>query len=124
MREQDSHASGLHVLVAGGDLLARSRITDAADRAGSSCSFVSLAELPESLEAGKCKILILDLDEGREAALARLVEARTAGNAPQRALGYFSHIDVELGKAARSAGLEVYPRGRFWRTLPELLGGG
>lgn len=40
-----------------------------------------------------------------------------------RAVGYLSHVNDELGAAAREAGLEAWPRGRLLRELPHLLSG-
>jgi hypothetical protein len=32
-------------------------------------------------------------------------------------------VQEEAGARARAAGIEVYPRGRFWRDLPLILSG-
>jgi len=63
-------------------------------------------------------LVVLDLDSGGRALIDTW--AGLAGTGP-RAIGYFSHVDAELGEHARSRGVEAVPRGRFWRTLEEEL---
>lgn len=63
------------------------------------------------------EVAVVDLDgEGAEA----VAELRNLGFAG-RILGFFSHVNAELGGAAEAAGAEVYARGRFWRDLSDLL---
>ncbi|MFN2491139.1 MAG: hypothetical protein ABR529_15700 [Actinomycetota bacterium] len=109
-------------LLVGGDLMARARLEAAASAAGVALHTASPEGLGEALRAAPARWLILDLDQGRRAALDALVRARADGLVPERVVGYFSHVDEELGRAARAAGCEALPRGRFWRTLPELFG--
>lgn len=66
-------------------------------------------------------LVVVDLDEGGPEVLEELAAARERGLLPRRVLGYFSHVSQEVGAAARDAGVEVYPRGRFWRELTSLL---
>jgi hypothetical protein len=103
--------------------MARSRIEDAARRAG--LDFEQAPALAPQSAGGRdagSTIVVVDLDSGGREALAALAAARETGNEPLRAIGYFSHVDVALGEAARGAGVEAHPRGRFWRTLPDILG--
>lgn len=65
-------------------------------------------------------LLILDLDEGGTEALAELTEARASGPLPP-VIGFLSHVDRPLGRAAREAGCRAISRGKFWAKLPELL---
>jgi hypothetical protein len=65
-------------------------------------------------------LLILDLDRGREPALDEL-DSVAAGDRPPTVVGFFSHVDAGLAIAARAAGCEPIPRGRFWTALPDLL---
>ena len=111
------------VLLVGGDLMARARLQDAASRAGAELHTVAKGALSEALVSDPPDLVVLDLDEGREPVLQELEAARSRGARPARVIGYFSHVDERLGEAARRAGCEALPRGRFWRELPRLLGG-
>jgi hypothetical protein len=68
-------------------------------------------------------LIVVDLDDGGPELLAALATAAEAALLPGRVLGYFSHVREDTGRAARAAGVEAYPRSRFWRELPELLRG-
>ena len=67
------------------------------------------------------EVLVLDLDEGGLAALNELTAARAAGTVPATVIGFMSHVDRELGRAAREAGCKAVARGRFWGHLAEIL---
>lgn len=104
------------------DLLARSRIEDAAARAGWRLESARADDLVERLASARPNLLVLDLDAGGRALLD---EVAAAGEAlPPRVVGFFSHVDAELRAAAVAAGCEAMPRGKFWRTLPDLLASG
>ena len=66
-------------------------------------------------------LVVVDLDEGGPEVLEALATAAERGLLPRRVLGYFSHVQETTGAAARAAGVEAYPRSRFWRELPSLL---
>ena len=66
-------------------------------------------------------LVVVDLDDGGPDVLEALSAAGEQGLLPDRVLGYFSHVQEETGRSAREAGIEAYPRGRFWRELPQLL---
>ncbi|MGH2820888.1 MAG: hypothetical protein ACRDJ5_09565, partial [Actinomycetota bacterium] len=83
---------------------------------------VATPGLRAALASDPPSVLVLDLDQGRDEVLSELEAARGEGAAAGRVVGYFSHVDEPLGAAARAAGCEALPRGRFWRELPELLG--
>ncbi|CAN5573844.1 hypothetical protein BH24ACT26_BH24ACT26_21840 [soil metagenome] len=102
--------------------MARARVEQAVATVAGELRVARVGGLVETLEAAGGDILVLDLDQGGEASLEELVAANAADLAPPRVIGFFSHVDDELGRAARAAGCEALPRGRFWRTLPELLG--
>jgi hypothetical protein len=107
------------IAVVGGDLMARSRIEAAAAANSLGIQRLSPDDL-ESLEAPPdVDLVVLDLDSGGRA----LVDtwASLADESGPRAVGYFSHVDVALGDHARSRGVDAVPRGRFWRTLEEIL---
>jgi hypothetical protein len=102
------------------DLLARSRIEDAAARAGWTVELATAPALSERLASSRADLLVLDLDAGGKALLDQ-VAAGDRDLLPERVVGFYSHVDTELGAAAADAGCDAMPRGKFWRTLPELL---
>jgi hypothetical protein len=102
--------------------MARSRLAEAAARAGVELSVVGFGSMTDTLRARRPDLVILDLDEGREAVLAELEAAAAEGLVPVQVLGYFSHVDSALSEAASGAGCRAIPRGRFWSSLDELLG--
>ena len=112
---------GLEILLLSDDLLARSRVLAAAAAAGVEVHAGSPRDALEELRRHPGAVALLDLDGGRGALLEDLQAARAEGVGPVRALGFLSHVDAALGDAARRAGCEALPRGRFWRELPELL---
>jgi hypothetical protein len=100
------------VLVLTTDLLAIGRIEAAARAAGWSISVVRPDVDPSS--AGDADLIVVDLDALGPGAVPAF--APTAD-----VVGFFSHVDKDLGEAAARAGIDVFPRGRFWRELPRLL---
>ena len=104
--------------------MARARLEQAAGDAGLSVATAPPERLDDALRAHEPDVVILDLDAGGRELLDRLEEARTGGALRARVVGYFSHVDADLGAAARAAGCEALPRGRFWRALPEVLAEG
>jgi DNA-binding response OmpR family regulator len=109
-------------LVVSVDLLARSRIEDAAARAGWKVESATPRSLGE-LGGSSGELLVLDLDAGGKELLEVVTAKRAEGALPKRIVGFYSHVDKELGAAAAAAGCDAMPRGKFWRTLPELLSG-
>ena len=73
------------------------------------------------LETQPVDLLVLDLDRGRDRALDAVAAAREAGLTPAKVVAFVSHVDDDLVQAARRAGVDAWPRGRFWRSLEELL---
>jgi hypothetical protein len=63
----------------------------------------------------------VDLDDGAGALVDQLTRK---GPFPYKVIGYFSHVDTELGRAATEAGIEAYARGRFWADPAKILFGG
>lgn len=108
------------IVLVGGDLSARARLSDAASRAGIELVTTTPERVADVVEATRARLVVLDLDEGRERALDAVARVRVSDATP-RVVGYFSHIDQELGERARAAGCEAFPRGRFWRELHELV---
>jgi hypothetical protein len=103
------------VVLVSRDLLARGRVTEAADAAGVSL-ITTPPDAPESLPPAP-DLVLLDLDAMDATTIARFARS------PGRVLGYYSHVDVDLGDAAGRAGVEALPRGRLWRELPQILAG-
>jgi DNA-binding response OmpR family regulator len=109
----------MDVLFVGDDLMARARVEEAAKRSGSRVDVVTPEEVGRRLGDDEAVVLV-DLDRAGPDGLTSLSEV--AGRA--RVIGYFSHVDEELGKRAQEEGIEALPRGRFWRELPSILAGG
>ena len=94
------------------DLNARTRL----EAPGHVVRVVALEGVAKAVADIPADAVVVDLDEvGADAIEA----ARNAG--ARRIVAFFSHVNAELGRAAEAAGAEVYPRGRFWRSLPEIL---
>lgn len=110
------------VLLLDGDLLARARVEEAARGAGLELVTASSDAGGEALLEPAPDLVIVDLDRGRDAALVAVGAARAVGLAAP-VIGFFSHVDVELGAAAEAAGIRTFRRGRFWAELPALLEG-
>lgn len=113
--------SELDVLVVDADLMGVGRLEAAATVTGANLRMVSAAALDEALRDAPGDLLILDLDRGREKALDVLDEVKAHGLLPARVVAYVSHVDEALVSSARERGYEALPRGRFWRSLEELL---
>ena len=105
------------LVLASSDLNARARVLEAAG--GRDVIVAPPVGFTEKLDAAV--VLILDLDEGGEAALEELKLARAAGAAPAHVIGFMSHVDRDLGRTAREAGCRAVARGRFWTHLAEIL---
>jgi DNA-binding NarL/FixJ family response regulator len=111
-------------LLVGGDLGARARVDAAASGTGVTVVTTTPERMADAMRSDSLDFVILDLDTGRERVLQALQDARADGSAPNQVVGYFSHIDRELGEAARRAGCRAVPRGAFWRDLPALFAEG
>lgn len=98
--------------------MARARIERAVANLGAVLVHGSPSQLDDALASQRPDLLILDLDGGGPDLLAALAQSRPS----TRVVGYYSHIDTELGDAARRAGCEPIPRGRFWRSLEDIIG--
>ncbi len=112
----------MRIFLASGDLQARARVGAAAERIGAEVVDGAAAGFGDRLEG--IDTLIIDLDAGREAALAELAPLAVDGRLPARVIGFFSHVDTDLEAAATAAGVETLRRGRFWRDLEKILGRG
>lgn len=105
---------GRHVLLISTDLQARVRAEAAAREAGMGLR-AARPDVPADPDDGTVAV-VLDLDQIESP--AAWVE-RIGGRA--RVLGFFSHVQTDTGDEARAAGVEVYPRGRFWLRLSQIL---
>lgn len=94
------------------DLMVASRVDAALTGAG---HHVVLARSLQEASLDGVELLVVDLDvENAEAVVGPGVPV----------LGYYSHVDVEIKKAAEAAGVDlVVPRSRMSRELPELVEG-
>ena len=104
------------VLVVDADLLGLARIEGAAGRAGRPVAVARSGDLADGI-GEDVGLVILDLDRGREPALDALDVA--AGET--RVVMFVSHVDEDLARRARERGYETLPRGRFWRSLDDLM---
>jgi hypothetical protein len=109
------------VVMVGGDLMARSRVEQAAEAAGLRLERLAFNDLDALEQAPRAEVVVLDLDDGGRELIDRWVAL--AGDEAPRTIGYFSHVDAALGEHAGANGIEAMPRGRFWRTLNETLAG-
>jgi hypothetical protein len=69
-------------------------------------------DLQRRLKAGTFEAVVIDLDEAGVLA----VPETTA-----KVLGFYSHVDEQMAEKARAAGIDAYPRSRFWREAAGLL---
>jgi hypothetical protein len=107
------------IVLASADLNARARVLEAAGPR--EVETVAATGFRSHLQGAS--LLILDLDEGGTDALEELKEATAVGETPATVIGFMSHVDRELGRAAREAGCRAIARGRFWSHLDEELQG-
>ena len=107
-------------VLASDDLNARARVLAVAEGAGVDVVTTGATGFRDHLAGSD--LLILDLDRGRDQALAELAAAADAGESPPTVVGFLSHIDGDLARSARAGGCRAIARGRFWTSLPELLG--
>ena len=105
------------LVLASSDLNARARVLEAAR----DLDVVTTPPVGFTGALEGAAILVLDLDEGGEEALGELSAAGAAGSTPATVVGFMSHVDRDLGRAAREAGCRPIARGRFWTDLAEIL---
>lgn len=119
MTDQTVHVRS--VLAVGGDLIAKSRLQEAADRVRIPISFCMPTEVRTRLMETAPSLVVVDLDEVGKEQLHRLGLAQAEGLFSGHLVGFYSHVDAELAEAARQIGCKAVPRGRFWRTVDEIL---
>jgi hypothetical protein len=99
------------VVFVGADLNARVRLEAVAEE------LIQVASLGE-LSGTPNEIVVIDLDAAGPDLWAQL---QSRPDVAERAVGFYSHVNVELGRQAAESGIRAYPRGRFWTNLRELL---
>lgn len=115
---EEAHIPAAKVLLVSRDLNARARVEAALPESADLVTAPSLGDVPSDV-----KLVLLDLDAGGRESLDRVAVLQQ--ERPEvRWVGFYSHVDEELGAAAGDAGIEALPRGRFWRQLTDLLADG
>ena len=111
------------ILVAVEDLFFRAKIWEAARLAGVAIEAVGLDALRAQTAQPDVAAIILDLNDKSGAAVEAVRALRAAScNAPLTIVGFASHVQSDLIRAAREAGCsQVLARSAFSRDLPRLL---
>lgn len=112
------------VLAAVDDLLFRSKIRTTAKQAGVDLTLVhSAAEIPAEARAKGPTLVIFDLNTDKGDPIATIAEMKKdPALAGIRTLGFVSHVETGLIRAARAAGAdEVMPRSVFASQLADIL---
>lgn len=106
------------------DLFFVGKLEGTAKQVGAALTIVRAVDFAlETLRKQKPALVIFDLNTTSADAveLIRRLKADEEFSAVP-VLGFFSHVQVELQRAAQAAGCEqVMPRSKFTATLPELL---
>ncbi len=101
------------------DLLVSSRIVEAAKRIGARAGIASPEEVITRITVDHPKLMVLDLGMPGLDLDAIAEAARRDGVA---LVAFYPHVDVELRRAARRAGIDrVYARSRFLRETAVIL---
>ena len=118
-RSRSADGDGRTVLAVVSDLLIEVRIEAAAQLQGVALQTVAAEDAATHIGDSAHRLVIADLAVVHDLdALA--AAARRAGVA---IVAFYPHVDTGLRKAATDAGIDyVYPRSRFLRELPKILG--
>ena len=117
-RSRSADGDGRTVLAVVSDLLIEVRIEAAAQLQGVAVKAVSAEDAADHIGDSRHELVIADLAVVRD--LDGLATA--AREAGVTVVAFYPHVDAELRKAAKRAGIEhVYPRSRFLRELPKIL---
>lgn len=112
------------VLAVVDDLFFVGKLQATARQVGTELTTVRAADFKlEALRQQKPALVIFDLNTTSGNAVELIRQLKADGELRQvPALGFFSHVQVELQRAAEAAGCEqVLPRSKFAATLPDLL---
>jgi DNA-binding NarL/FixJ family response regulator len=112
------------VLVAVDDLLFSSKIRATAKQAGVPIVFArSPEEILQQAKALRPALAIFDLNSGKTDPISTIAALKAdPDTAGIHALGFASHVHVELIAAAKQAGADdVLPRSAFAAKLPDIL---
>jgi len=103
------------------DLVFRSKIETVAGALGLPVHITAGVALPPAVSIGEWHVILVDLNRSSGDPLAIVKAARQ--QAPSaRIIGYGSHVDTDLLRAATQAGCTVVlPRSVFVQRLPDLL---
>ena len=112
------------VTLVASDLFFVARIAETARAAGIALETPAPAAALETCRAAPPDLVVLDLHgPGDPVALATTLKADPATR-DVPIVGYFSHVERDLGERARAAGIDhVLPRSAFTVRLPRLLAG-
>lgn len=118
MSPPNSQAGAPQVMAAVNDLFLRSKITAVAQAAKVEIKiFSDLGRLRAQLSSRPALVLI-NLGELPPQEIPFLRELLQAGH---HVIGFLSHVEAELARAARATGCKVMPRSQFFERLPEIL---
>lgn len=105
------------------DLIFLSKIQQTAQQIGVEVEPVEISKLADRLQQSSSRAVILDLNHrsGRALETARAVKCGAA-SPKVHVVGFLSHVQADLAREARLAGLDqVMARSAFTEQLPELL---
>jgi len=108
------------------DLFFASKIRGTAEALGVAVSFPRHADgVREVIQRNPPALIICDLHSEKFDLLALAATLKAdAGTREIPLIGFFSHVQTELQKAAEDAGFDrVMPRSLFTKNLPAILGG-
>jgi hypothetical protein len=115
---RSADGAGRTILAIVSDLLIEVRIEAAAQRQGIAIKTAMAQDAVALITDSKFALVMADLAVVSN--LESLAAAAQAANV--EVVAFYPHVDTDLRKAARDAGIDyVYPRSRFLRELPKIL---
>jgi len=112
------------VLAVVDDIFFVGKLQETARQVGVPLTVVHAADFNlDALRRSPPPLVIFDLNTTSASAVELIRQLKADGELGQvPVLGFFSHVQVELQRAAQEAGCEqVLPRSKFTATLPDLL---
>jgi len=112
------------VLAVVDDLFFVGKLQATARQVGAALSIVRAADFSlDALRSQPPALVIFDLNTSSASAVELIRQVKADGELKQLpVVGFFSHVQVELQRAAQAAGCEqVLPRSKFTATLSDLL---